>query len=438
MRQYIRMKQTLEKILYTLARMILKRQKPDVIGITGSVGKTSAKEAIYAVLDTKYSVRRNIRNYNNEIGVPLTIIGSDTGGRNPFKWAWILTKGLLYGAIPLPYPKILVLEMGADHPGDIKYLTTLAPANVGAVTAIGDQPSHLEFFKDVAQLAKEKHIMFTHMSVDDTAIVNLDEPYSRDIMEKIKAKPFTISLKREADLQAVEIQYSRNPQDMAKSPQINGLSFKFHYQGSVVPCFIPNVLGLPQVYASLFAAAAGITYNMNLVEIIEALQQYRPPQGRMNLIAGQHQSLIIDDSYNSSPAAVREALNVFSKIESIGKRIVCLGDMEELGKQSKRAHTLVGKKVAELSIEYLLAIGEKAQGIADAAIANGMDRERVNSFKTVEEAITKVRHLVEADSVVLVKGSQSTRMEKLVEAIMDDPDQAEELLVRQYGHWKTV
>src|SRR3990167_7723829 len=176
------MRRFLHIILFQLARLVLRRQKPIVIGITGSMGKTSAKDAIATVLKRKFTVRQTQENYNNEVGVPLTIIGSNTGGRNPLKWCVIFLKAVLFGLFKLNYPQVVVLEMGADKPGDIKYLTTLAPAHIGIVTMISDMPAHMQFFQDVDQLAQEKLVMLKHLKKDDIAIANLDEPYVADVL----------------------------------------------------------------------------------------------------------------------------------------------------------------------------------------------------------------------------------------------------------------
>ncbi|MDP3970877.1 MAG: UDP-N-acetylmuramoyl-tripeptide--D-alanyl-D-alanine ligase [bacterium] len=429
------MKELLEKILYNISQQILKRHKPDVIGITGSVGKTSAKEAVSTVLSAKYSIRKTQGNYNNEIGVPLTIIGNSSGGKNPFKWLWILFKGFVYGLLPLPYPDMLVLEMGADKPGDIKYLCELSPVHIGIVTAIGDQPVHLEFFKDVDDLAKEKMMMYTHQTQDDWAILNLDESRTRDVQKKVKSKTISIGINQLADLQAVEIEYSTDPRELKKTSHIAGLRFKINSNGSIVPFFIPRVVGNPPVYATLIAAAVGQIYGMNLVQVSEAMKLYNPAKGRMNLIVGLEETLIIDDTYNSSPAAVREALEVLTKVKSSGYRVVCLGNMEELGKQEKRAHTLIGKKIAEMEIDYLYTVGDKAKWIAEAAVVNGMEQRYVKTFNTSDVAGVDLKgRLIDCD-LILVKGSQSARMEKVVKAIMKNPEEAKKMLVRQYGAW---
>lgn len=428
------MKSILQIILYHIARLILKRHQPEIIGITGSVGKTSTKQAIMTVLASKYSVRTNPHNYNNELGVPLTIIGAqNTGGKNLLRWLVILLKGLGYAILPLSYPKILVLEMGADHPGDIKYLTRLAPAHIGIVTMISDQPVHLEHFKDVDQLAQEKNTMYKHLGKADWAIINLDEPYSVAVAPKLKAKMLSIAITNPvAELRAVEIDYSAQPGDTVQA----GLRFKLQYQGNTVPCFMPGVLGTAPVYAAMFAAAVGIIYDLNLVDISTALRKYQAPLGRMHLIAGKNKTLIIDDTYNSSPAAVREALTVLHNLPTTGKKLVCLGNMEELGAQSKRAHTLIGKKIGELQFDYLFTLGDKAEGIAHAALDAGIQPDHIFTFFSHVELLEKLQTILQPHDAVLVKGSQSMRMEKIVVGLLAEPHQAHTLLVRQYGSWK--
>lgn len=433
------MKKKLESLLYLLSKAILQRYKPEIIGITGSVGKTSAKEAIFTVLSAKYStkeVRRNIKNYNNEIGVPLTIIGAETGNRNIFKWFFIFLKALWMIVGWVKYPKILVLEMGADKPGDLKYLTELAPCKVGVVTVIGEKsPVHIEFFKDKAQLVKEKMRVLNHLDNEGWAIVNIDDPEVKKASSKIKAQTLTIGVAQEADLYAAEVQMTEHLAQLFDD-RPTGLTFKIIHQGNTVPFFLPQVLGLPQVYAALIAAAVGICFEMNLVEISEALKDYQPPKGRLNVIPGIKQTAIIDDSYNSSPIAVKEALSVMSRVKSDAHKIACLGDMAELGVHTEKEHQEIGQLINDLNLDYLFTVGESARMIANAAQAAGMDKDHVFEFQNAEEAGKFTQERMQKGDIVLVKGSQSVRMEKIVKEIMAEPKKAEDLLVRQGKIWE--
>ncbi len=170
------LKKLLQLHLAMVAKAILKKYQPDIIGVTGSVGKTTSKDAIYAVLSHKFPARRNVKNYNNEIGLPLTIIGAETGGNSLLGWLSVFAKaaGLLL-ARDKNYPRILVLEMGVDRVGDMKYLTALAPCKAGVVTSVA--PVHLEYFKTLERIAREKSVIVTHLKKDGWAILNGDNEY---------------------------------------------------------------------------------------------------------------------------------------------------------------------------------------------------------------------------------------------------------------------
>jgi len=428
------MKKILEKILYILAKLILLRYKPKIIGITGSVGKTSAKEAIYTVLEKKFKVRKNIKNYNNEIGVPLTIIGAESGNKNPLVWLGIFLKAFLM-LIYWPYPKILILEMGADKPGDIRYLTKLAPCYIGIITTIGKQPVHLEFFRSLEHLAREKANIINHLDADAWAIANIDDATIETVIDKTKAQLITIGTSEKAKLKASDINFSLDL-EQAITQKNAGLNFKAHYEGNTIPFKLFNILGLPQVYAALNAIAVGIIFKMNLVDISLALKEYHAPKGRLQIIKGMKDTIIIDDSYNSSPLACQQALKMLQSVKASGRKIACLGNMEELGENSRRAHRDIGRLVADLKIDSLFAVGTKAKDIAEAALENGITKENVFIFHTSEEARKAVQAEIHRGDVILIKGSQSARMERITKEIMAEPLCAKELLVRQEKSWE--
>ncbi|EKD79336.1 MAG: hypothetical protein ACD_41C00100G0001 [uncultured bacterium] len=432
------MKKMLEKLLYRLARLIIQRHQPIVIGVTGSMGKTSTKDAIATVLKKKFTVRQTPENYNNEIGMPLTIIGSTSGGRNPFVWLAIVAKALVYGLLPLNYPKVLVLEMGADKPGDIKYLTALAPANIGIVTMISDMPVHVQAFADVDHLAQEKLIMLKHLGTDDIAIANLDEPYVAAAVPSLKSKIMTISTDREADLAAFDIDYAHDPAKLAHDPTVAGLRFKMRYQGSTVPVFIPGVIGQPIVYSALYAIACGLHLEMNLVDIIAALQDYKGPNGRLRLLPGVQQSIILDDTYNSAPLAAKEALHILHELKTPGRRIAVLGVMAELGMYAKRSHAAIGRQLAQLEIDQLISVGAEGRWMGEAAIEHGYPANAVTYAETTESVVERLPTLLQPNDIVLVKGSQIARLEKVVKACLAHPETADQVLVRQHGKWPKI
>ncbi len=421
-------------ILRLIAKRILKKQQPEVVGITGSVGKTSTKEAIFTVLASHLSARRNYKSYNNEIGVPLSIIGiKEEPGRSLRIWLLVFIKALgLIFKRRADYPRVLVLEMGADHPGDIDYLTNFIKCKVGVITAIA--PVHIEFFKKIENILAEKKILLERLPEDGFAVVNGDDQMIMRSLQKVKAKILTFGFGDKCDVKASEIRLSSGSKEEG---EVRGISFKLSYQGHVVPVFMPGVLGRHQVYAALAAAAVGVVFGLNLVQISEALKTFRPPRGRMSLIEGIKGSFIIDDSYNSSPAAAKAALEVLKEMSGSkqARSIAVLGDMLELGAYTEQGHREVGHRVAELGIDYLICVGARARYIGHGAEEAGMDEERIYYFSHISEASRFVQELIKQGDFVLVKGSQGMRMEKVVKEIMAHPELAHKLLVRQDSSW---
>lgn len=426
------MKNFLHRILKVFAKKILNKYKPKVIGITGSIGKTSTKEAILAVLNQGFTVRASMKNYNNEIGVPLVIIGSLSPGKSIIGWLNIFLKAiwlLIYKN--KNYPRVLVLEMAADKAGDIKYLTQLAPCDIGVLTNIG--PSHLEYFKTIEKIIKEKKIIVTHLAKDKTAIINIDDDNIKTIKDSIKSKVLTYGTSEDADLKVIELETS------GKGLDVDGIKFKLMYKGSAVPIFLPYVIGHNSIMAALAGASVGVAMGMNIVDISEGLRKYKTPRGRMNLINGIKNSLIIDDTYNASPESTIAALETLNKfdIDSSSKKIAILGNMLELGSLTEKGHEDVGKKAAELGFDLLITVGELGLIIAKSAVNAGMDKSKVFSFDYSQEAGRFLQDRMKQGDLILVKGSQGVRMEHIVKEIMAEPLRAKELLVRQGEAWKS-
>ncbi|MEK7139192.1 MAG: UDP-N-acetylmuramoyl-tripeptide--D-alanyl-D-alanine ligase [Patescibacteria group bacterium] len=426
----------LQSILRVLARAVLKKYQPKVVGISGSIGKTSAKEAIFTVLSSERPARHSVKSYNNELGVPLTIIGAESGGRNPLKWLAVLGRAIRLLIIrDKQYPELLVLELGADHPGDTNYLLSFVECTVGVLTAIA--PVHLEFFGDLDGVAKEESTLVRRLPATRVAVLNADDPLVMAASAKVKAAKLTYGFTESAEVRAYEERVSGQQMATDGVESIRGVSFKVSYQGSTVPVFLPSSVGRHSVNAALAAIAVGVSLGMNLVRISENLRQYRPPRGRMNLIDGIKYTLIIDDTYNSSPNPALAALDVLHQVQLPGSRhkYAVLGDMLELGTYTDRAHLEVGRKVAELGINYLVTVGEKSRLMANAAIGVGMAKDRVWSFDKAAAAGIFLQDRIEQGDLILVKGSQGVRMERIVKELMAEPLRAEELLCRHDPKW---
>lgn len=425
------MKRIIQNIIKFFSKKIIKKYHPFVIGITGSVGKTSAKEAVMTVLAGKKNVRSDIKNYNNEIGVPLTIIGEYAQGRSIFGWLKVIWHSInLLITKDDKYPEILILEMGVDHPGDMDYLNSIATSNIGIVTMIGQ--AHIEYFGSIEKIQKEKGKLIEQLPKDGYAILNYDNERARQIKDSSKAKVITYGFDAKADVRAQELNFSFD-----ENKNIRGVSFKLSYKGSAVPVFLPSVLGTSAIYAVLAGAAVGIIQGMNLIDISQALGKFKSPRGRMNLIKGIKNTTLIDDTYNSSPAAVIAALGVLKEmpITDGANKIAVLGDMLELGGYSEEGHQEVGKYLAKQKINKLISVGECSRDFDRGAVEAGMSEDYIFHFADTDSAGKFLQEIMNEGDIILIKGSQGMRMEKIVKEVMAEPQKAKELLVRQEDRW---
>ncbi len=427
------MKKILQLKLKILAQLILKKYQPVVVGITGSIGKTSTKEALVAVLSQKMRVRASYKNYNNEIGLPLSVIGADSPGRDIWGWLKVFLRALsLWLFRSSSYPEVLVLEMGIDRPGDLGYLLRIAPVNVGVVTGVSY--AHLEFFGSVTNIKKEKQVLIEKLDKKGLAVLNYDNELSREMAEVSQARILTYGLKEGANLRAQDITCNFTKEGY----ELNGINFKLNYNGSIVPVYMKNVLSETALYAALAAAAVGTYFDLNLVEIAQALGTFSLPKGRMSYLPGIKHTFLIDDSYNSSPEAALAALDVLKriKVEPNSKKYAVLGEMLEIGPYTEEGHQVVGRQVAENKADYLIAVGERARGFIRGAKDSGLEDDAIFYFDKPEEAGRFLQNRIKAGDVLLVKGSQGARMEKIVKELMAEPERAAEFLVRQGKEWE--
>ncbi|PJE59872.1 MAG: hypothetical protein COU85_01355 [Candidatus Portnoybacteria bacterium CG10_big_fil_rev_8_21_14_0_10_44_7] len=395
------------------------------------MGKTSTREAIYAVLKNHFSVRRNVKNYNNEIGLPLTILGLESGGRSLVVWLLLLCRAVLFLFYCPRYPKILILEMGVDQPGDMDYLLSIVRPHLAVITGVGKIPVHVEFFSGPRALAREKGKIIRQLSKQDFAILNIDDELVAEMGGKTKAKVITYGFSDGSSYQPAELDFSY----ALDNETLLGIHFKISAGGQVIPFQLRGVLGRHQLYAALAAVAVGKIFNLNLVEISNALRNFPGSPGRMRLLDGVLGSFIIDDTYNASPSAVLRALETLDEIPVAGKKIAVLGDMLELGGYAQRAHQKVGEQVLR-SADIFIAVGPFMKIALQHAKKIGFAPENLYFFQTSADAGKFVEGLLGPGDLVLVKGSQSMRMEKVVLEIMAYPENARQLLVRQDKKWQ--
>ncbi len=419
----------LEMVLRWMAIAILKKYHPKIVGITGSIGKTSTKEAVFSVLSEYYKVRKNEKNYNNEIGIPLTIIGAESGGKSAAKWTIVFFRWLFQLILPLPYPKILVLEMGVDRPGDMKYLLSFIKPLVGIVTNVSG--SHLEFFKNIDHIAKEKSLLIKSLPENGLAVLNGGDERVLKMGEKIKSPIKACGFGDNVQVKATDLSFSR------ENLVLSGISFKLNYEGKIIPVRLPGIAAPYFVNSALLAIAVGVFFKINLIEIARALENFATPPGRMKLIEGIKGSFIIDDSYNSSPASASAAIDVLKEIKA-RRKIAVFGDMLELGSESASGHQEIIKKSFNAGVSALFAVGERMKSAIRMIDAENFSNTEIFYFSDPEAAGRELQKFVSAGDVILIKGSQGMRMEKVAEEIMADPLQAENLLCRQSEEWKKI
>jgi len=400
----------IQYILKYLAKLILWRYKPLIIGVIGSVGKTSTKESIYTVLRKKFRVERNVFNLNTEIGMPLTIIRGRDAKRNVLLWFYNFFHTFwLFIFKTKIYPEILVLEMSEDAPGMIKYLVDLAQPKIGVVTTIGDPPVHLEYYKNINELIEEISYLPQSLSLNDIIVLNTDNSLVSNFRNKTVAKVFSYGFSENSDVKITE--YKLINTDNLENI---GMSFRLESSGSFVPVRLEGVFGKGQIYALAAAAAVGLSLDMNLIEISEAMKDYKVARGRTKFMHGINNSWLLDDSYNACPDSVHVALDLLKEVPA-KRKIVILGDMKELGINSKQAHIEIGRDIANIA-QVFIAVGEEMI-FAKRIVDNEYSNVETFWFKDSQEAKTSIKKMIRKGDLVLIKGSHTMEMKKITEEL---------------------
>ena len=381
---------------------------------------------LYLILST---LEKNQKSFNSEIGVPLTILGLDNGYNNLFKWLMNILEGLLV-LFKNKYPKWLVLEFGVDKKGDMEYLTKWINVDVAIFTRFPNVPVHVENFSSPKEIIEEKKLLLNAVKKGGFVVLNADDPEVLAIKDEAKRKVMTYGIENEAD---VKVTNEETIYDDEGRP--TGINFKVDHKGSSVPIKVMGALGRQHIYPVISAIACGITQEITIIDMAYSLGEHKVAPGRMRLLDGLNESVIIDDTYNASPVAMQEALRVLGGLETRGSKIAVLGDMSEIGRYTASEHKIIGKMVVDMDADYLFTIGKRSEYIAEEAVASGMDKGRIFLFRESGELSNKLKDFVKKGSVVLIKGSQVMRTEKIVKQIMAEPDKAQELLVRQDAFW---
>jgi UDP-N-acetylmuramoyl-tripeptide--D-alanyl-D-alanine ligase len=364
--------------LQELAKFYRQKFNPVVIGVTGSNGKTTTKDMLKALLSSKYKVTATLGNYNNIVGLPLTLFEIS------------------------PETEFLVLEMGANHAGEIKRLAEISLPQMGVITNIG--ATHLQFFRCISNVLSAKMELVQFLPRRGKIALNIDDAHLRSQFKKIKQKIITFGTNHQADVRVNDIAVS-SPGEKER------LSFTV-YEGRDRKEFDLYCLGRYNIYNALAAVSVAKEFGVSLSLMADVLGKFKFPKLRMEKLK-YGEVTIVNDAYNANPTSVKAVLSELISSFPSRRKIVVLGDMLELGRMSRKFHQEIGKIVATSPIYSLITIGEDARFIAQAARKWGMGRNNIFSFKDKKVASRKLKELLKPKDAVLIKGSRKMGLEEV-------------------------
>lgn len=355
-----------------------------IIGITGSAGKTTTKELIHAVLSRRYRTYCTPGNYNTEIGVPLSLFNMPDG------------------------TEVGIIEMGLQHPGDIRTLSGISRPTIGTLTSIGD--AHIGFFPNQEALALEKWALMEALPHAGHAIFNLDAPYVAAWRRNLSCSTVSLALEHpDADATAVDVD----------DTHLVGLRLSVLTNGKTIP-IQTSLLGRHNAYAVLAAVAVGCIMDVPTDETLKAVDAFKPLPHRMELKRSKRYGLILDDTYNASPTATRGALTTLARLEASHHKIAVLGDMRELGGQTETHHECLAELIHDLGIDRVFTVGDLACQITDALRTKwGWSPKRARHAADLDQLEERLSESVaENDALILVKGARAMALDHLVERLV--------------------
>ncbi len=372
---FIRVESTIAA-LGAIAADYLAGQDIPVVGITGSVGKTSTKEMVAAVLSQKYQTLKTAGNFNNELGLPLTIFGMRKED------------------------EIAVLEMGINHFGEMHRLASIARPDTCVITNIG--PCHLEYLGDLDGVLRAKSEIFDFLQPDGHIVLNGDDEKLRTLQEVRGIRPIFFGLGKENDLYADEIE----------KLGLDGISCRIHTPQGEFQTTIP-LPGIHMVMNALAGTAVGLLYGLTLDEIRDGIESLQPLSGRFN-IRHTGRFTIIDDCYNANPASMRASLDVLQ--DALGRKVAILGDMAELGQDEEQIHRELGQYTGSLKLDLCICVGPLSAQVA-AGIHEVNPQMAAVAIANLESLLAELPSLVQENDTILVKASHVMQFEKVVEAL---------------------
>lgn len=350
-----------------------------IVGITGSVGKTSTKDMVASVLGQKLNILKTQGNFNNEIGLPLTVFNLED------------------------VHQAAVLEMGMNNFGEIHRLSSIAKPSLAVITNIG--VSHIENLGSRENILKAKLEILDGMGENSTLFINGDDELLSTVKNKKDVKIVTFGIHADCDFKALDIR-NRGEKGISFSVIVNGASY-----GVDIP-----VPGMHNVYNALAGIGVGLSLGLSMQQILNGIASFSPGKMRMNITnTGIYK--VINDTYNASPQSMEAALKVLSDIGGTNRKVAILGDMLELGDYSQKGHKDVGRICAE-NADILIACGTSSEETVNGALEAGMKGDRVYYYKTTQEAVSNIKNILKTGDVILVKGSRGMKMEEIAEHIL--------------------
>jgi UDP-N-acetylmuramoyl-tripeptide--D-alanyl-D-alanine ligase len=399
-----------KSVLLFLTRLIIWRYNPLIIGITGSLGKTTATKFTAALLKKGLKVMETEYEFATALTTPLTILRAKKP-KQTRKIVWFLpflfikTLKLLF--LKKDYPDCFVLELRSDVQAGrtMKLLIRSLQPKIGVITTI--QPVHLTYFKSINRIAQAKKALIESLPSQGLALLNYDDPLVRKMAKFSQAPVLFYGLSPQAALRAEKIKLGST-----------GLKFEIHYQDKVIPVQAPHLINRAYVYPLLIAGGlALICAHLSPKDIAASITKLKPIEGRGNLVPGIKKTILINDAFNATPCSVLSAIDGLMSVFSDRRKIAVLGDMLQMEHLTKKGHKKIGQKIAQTKPDLLITVGQNASIIAQEAIRLGYPLEQVFRVLNFKEALALLKTKIKEDDVVLFKGSHAMKLYKIVEGL---------------------
>lgn len=407
------------------SRIVLCLKKPTIIAITGSVGKTSTKDALFTILQPHVTVRKTHKSYNSDFGIPLSVLGLPNAWGNMVGWCKNILSGFM-SFFSRNYPKYLVLEVGADHPGDISKPAKWLTPKYAVFTCFPDVPVHVEFFDSPEAVIKEKETLAQYTQKNGVLILNHDDRRVMSMVGRFPQKIVSYGMSGEATLSLTSFSVKKEDNTFVATGTLV-------YKNETHYVHIPHLITHTQILQALPGILVLLEEGFSFTDAVTGILQLEPTKGRLSVLQGINQSIIIDDTYNASPIAMTHALEVLTHMPEVTRRIAVLGDMMELGSHTETEHRKIGQYISKLQLDMVVCIGSRAKFIYEEV--QKTSKIHIRWFETSEKAGIFIKEQIQKNDCILFKGSQSVRVEKAVAYCLDEHINPQTVLVRQETEW---